>query len=402
MVSLDERQERTDLVPHTAVKLTTHPTLRVTHLISGDLWAGAESQAYALLKHLRVEPGVALSAVLLNPGILADQLLALGIPLTVINERSVGPYGILKRLRTLLSSSSPHILHTHRYKENFLGAMAARWTCRPFLVKTVHGIADSFTGVAGIKMAANQQLDQFITKRYFSRIICVSHQIHQVLGESLPAEKLVTIHNGVDLATCRATSDRATTRKSLGLREDDVVLGTAGRLVPVKGFGFLIEAAEILGRTVPNLRCVIVGDGPEADALQKRIDELHLSGRVQLVGFRRDVWDILAALDIFVLPSLGEGVPMIILEAMALGTPIVATAVGGVPEVLTESESGLLVPPRDPEAIAAACARLLGDVSLRTDIVSRARHRVEAKFSAARMTRDVVNLYRDIARNGGP
>jgi glycosyltransferase involved in cell wall biosynthesis len=171
-----------------------------------------------------------------------------------------------------------------------------------------------------------------------------------------------------------------------------------GRLEEAKGFGYLIDAIPGLLRRYPDLIIAIAGQGPLRDALERRAAELGVAGSVRFVGFCADVQRFYDALDVFVLPSLCETLGYVLLEAMATSLPVVGTRVGGVPEVISDGESGLLVPPRDPAAIARAIESLLGSEELRSRFGREGQQRVVEEFHERDMVRRTVELYRDVLR----
>ena len=160
------------------------------------------------------------------------------------------------------------------------------------------------------------------------------------------------------MVNIRATRTRQDVRDELGVPPDSVLIGTAARLTAVKAQDDFIRAAQLMLARHPNFRFVLVGEGPEERTLKALARQMGIEGHIVFAGGRRDVHDLIAAMDVFVLPSLAEGMPMALLEAMALGTPVVATAVGGVPELIAHQSNGMLVPARDPGALADACVEL--------------------------------------------
>jgi glycosyltransferase involved in cell wall biosynthesis len=197
----------------------------------------------------------------------------------------------------------------------------------------------------------------------------------------------------VDLERIRADKPKAETKKQLGIEPDSPVIGTAGRLFPIKGIKYLLRASKIIIDRVQNLKVLIVGEGPERSSLQELTYKLKLDSHLIFTGHRDDVFNLISAMDIFVLPSLSEGIPMVLLEAMALRVAVVATNVGGIPEVLTNGQTGLLVPPRDENALANACRYFLENKKKAELITSQARRRVEECFSAESMVKNVTQIY---------
>jgi glycosyltransferase involved in cell wall biosynthesis len=297
----------------------------------------------------------------------------------------------------LLTQEHPAIVHTHRYKESILGGLASRAAGRPKLIKTVHGLQERFSLIKQIKSSAYSALEYLITRLLFDRVICVSEEIRRQLSGSVPADRLVRIRNGVDVEACVASRSRATVRSQLNLPEATPVLGTVARLVPIKGIDLLLRAVVSLKTAIPDVRTVVVGDGPERDRLERLAIELGLGDSVIFTGHRDDALDLIAAMDLFVLSSLSEGIPMAVLESMALGTPVVATRVGGVPEILSDGNTGVLVPAGDTKALAAALERMLVQREIAREMSDRARLAVAREHSAECMCREVAALYHQLA-----
>jgi len=373
--------------------VTDAPPLRVAHLGSGDLWAGAELQLFTLLSELVQRPQFKIRVVLFNHGLLEQKLLEQGLEVVVLDENRLNPFSLLRSLTLTLRDFSPHIVHTHRYKETILGGLASRWAGKPRLIKTVHGLREPFNGWRSARMQLYGYLDRQITARYFDTIIGVSDDIVYRTSPVAGRASVVRIHNGINLERCRASTGRSEVRQSLQIPENSTVLGLVGRLVRVKGVENLLHAAQILKASIPGLRVVVVGDGPEAGSLHALSKALGLEDCVLFTGFRTDVIDLLAAMDALVLSSYSEGVPMIVLEAMAMEIPIVATSVGGIPEILTHGETALLVPSGRPDELANACRRLFDTPGLVEHLTRAARSRVEADFSAPTMADRVARVY---------
>ena len=210
------------------------------------------------------------------------------------------------------------------------------------------------------------------------------------------------IPSGVDTDRFAATGTIAEAKAKLGLATDRPILGTVGRLEPRKGTATLIAALAALREAGSHdAAVVVVGDGPLRAELGAEADRLGIGSHVQLLGDRADVRDVLAALDVFVLPSRTEGMSNALLEAMAMARPVVATAVGGTPEVVADGTSGLLVPADDPAAMANAIRRLLDDPAFARRLGTAARQTVEARYGARSMVRRLEAVYAAIADSGG-
>jgi glycosyltransferase involved in cell wall biosynthesis len=223
-------------------------------------------------------------------------------------------------------------------------------------------------------------------------IIAVSDAAkQQAIGEGTPPEKIVTIRNSVPFLE---TSDR----KSKPL-QTPTVFGCVARLFPDKGQRYLIEAIPRVLSCLPASRFVFVGGGPEQSKLEARAVDLGVSSSVQFLGDRTDVAALLDGFDVLVLPSLAEGFPNAALEAMAVGIPVVATSVGGTPEVVIDAETGLLVPPESPIALADALVQMATDSNLRETCVKRAFDLISSQFAPRRETQETVAVYESLLRN---
>src|SRR5829696_1962180 len=221
--------------------------------------------------------------------------------------------------------------------------------------------------------------------RQVNYFVCASEAIRTMLvGDGIPRARTVTVHEGIDLDRVKA-APRAELHKELWLPHDAPLIGNVAALVPHKGQKYLIEAAARLLLDEPDSRVVIAGEGELRGALAQQIRQHHLEKHVILAGFRPDILSLHKAFDVFVMSSVTEGLGTSLLDAMACGRPVVATNVGGIPEVVIDGETGLLVPPRDPGAMAAALARLLADRSLRDRMGTAGLARVQSTFTAEHM-----------------
>ena len=216
--------------------------------------------------------------------------------------------------------------------------------------------------------------------------------------EGLREEKVRVIYNGVDTAAFRsaAPGERSVTRRALGLADDDVVLIAVGSLKPIKGVDVLLHALAGLVRKHPRLRLIVVGEGPDRSALENLARELSIADRVSFLGLRADVDVVLRAADALVLPSRAEALPTVLLEAMATGLPVVATRVGGVPEIVEEGRSGVMVPPEDASALGSVLDRVVTDAALRRSLGERGRAVVEARFRVETMCENRMAYFEEL------
>jgi glycosyltransferase involved in cell wall biosynthesis len=294
----------------------------------------------------------------------------------------------LLELLAVLRRERPDIVHANSSKAGVLGRLAAAAVGVPVRVFTVHGWA--FSAYAGLKSLLYLWADRLVSP-VTTAVICVSEteRASGVAARTCRADRTVVIRNAIDVAAVpRATpGDPATPR-----------LISVGRLNAPKDFNTLLHA---LATVDEHFEGAIVGDGPERRAVEAELRRLGLEGRVQLLGERSDVRQLLSTAHLFVLSSDSEGLPISVLEAMAAGLPVVASAVGGVPELVVHGETGLLVPPRDTRALADALDRLLVDADLRRRFGAAARSRAGTLFDVPSFHRAHLDLYmRELKRCG--
>lgn len=361
----------------------------ILHMMESSDPGGAEQMLLALLD--RLDPARYRSRVLTwREGWLNEQVRRRGIPVEALPlARTLDPTWP-RRLRTRLAEWGVDLLHSHEFAMNSYGTLAARLTGRP-IVATVHG--KHYHG-----QRLHRRLAYRLVARHASRMVAVSRDIERDLVErvGVAPRGLVTIYNGIDLAAVRRPGAGVALRRELGLAPAAAVVGAIGNLFPVKGHVYLVQAAARLASHRPDLALLLCGRPVLEAELRAEAARLGIAERVRFLGFRDDVGALLDALDVFVLPSLSEGLSLALVEAMAAGTPVVATAVGGNPELVEDRVTGLLVPPRDPDAIAAAAGRLLADRPLARRLAAAARARVERTFAVEAMVARYEALYAEL------
>lgn len=359
-------------------------------------------QIATLLGALKRFPDLELSALLLNSRRLSDELALLGIPVMVCDESHLGVAQLLRAVIKHLNEIRPHILHSHGYKENVLAAFAGRSSHNLRRVQTCHGLEERLPGWAGLKMSVYNGINVAVTRMTVDGIVGVSSEITSVLEGRYPSADVRCIRNGIDLTRVVPSVGRSEMRAQLSITPDTFVLGTVGRLMPIKGYEYLIEAFAQFHRQQgrQESKLMIVGDGPLRGALGQCAESHGVSREVSFLGMRTDVYDLMGAFDVFALSSLHEGVPMVLLEAMALGVPIVASNVGGIPEILENEKEAILVPAKDPDALARAVGVVAESSELRVELVRAARGRVETQFSIQSSAASLHDMYRTLCAAG--
>lgn len=373
--------------------------VKVCHVAMGDLWAGAEVQLLALIKYLVRLPGFEWTVILFNEGKLADELRKLPISLTVIPEKNHSPITIAYRLAKKFRQVRPDIVHTHKYKDSILGSIVARCLRIPYVVRVVHGMPEPFKGLKNLKMASYTLADRLVTRWLVDKVVAVSSDIERLLSQIYGADRIVCIHNGIDLEAVHVTTQRAMKRNEWQIDDEAVLIGTVGRLVPVKGHAILLEALRILGNSNPNVKLLLIGDGPLRVLLEAEVKQLGLEQAVIFTGHQKQSYDFINMMDIFVLPSLHEGIPMVLLEALALKRAVIASRVGGIPEVVSHGVSGMLVSPGNAAELATGIRELVQDRAKAEEFGVAGRRQVEQEFDASLMANRTAAMYHSLCRN---
>jgi glycosyltransferase involved in cell wall biosynthesis len=308
-------------------------------------------------------------------------------PLLAVPDGGPWDCAVVGRLLHICRRERVQVWHGHDYKSNALGLLLRRfWPMR--LVTTLHGWVKHTR-----RTPLYYRLDELCLPR-FESVVCVSPDLHErALACGVPADRCELIENGIDLEQYRRRRTPALAKQRLGLSPGRLLLGAVGRLSPEKGFDRLIQSAGHLLRGGLDLELVIAGDGEERPRLERLIDELGLRDRVRLLGFCADPRDVYEALDLFVLSSLREGLPNVLLEAMALAVPVVSTNIAGIPRLIQDDANGLLVSAERLEELTGALARLAGNPALRTRLGEAGRQTVEQRYSFAQRMQKIAELY---------
>lgn len=367
--------------------------LRILHVISGDSWAGAEVQACTLISHLVRMPETAVAAVVMNEGQLAASLRSTGAAVFVMDEQRVGTPGIFLSLLRIIRSWRPDLVHTHREKENVLGSLANAMTQRAPSVRTVHGGREHarLHGFAGLRQGLIAGADRWCAGTLQQRAIAVSRELAARMAADIPPARIVVIENGVDVEALRAAVRPADFRE----REPQAThIGVVGRLVGVKRVDIFLDCAALLARRYPQRqwRFHVFGEGPLRPELEGSSARGEIGPLVTFHGHRLDIATCIAGLDVVVICSDHEGMPMTALEAIALGTPLVAHAVGGLPDIVP---SEFLISQHDAAGYAAGVI-----VALENDgraVMTKRAGEIMGRYSAATNAAKVRALYEELA-----
>ena len=315
--------------------------------------------------------------------------------------RGVRDLGALLELIGIIRRVRPDIVHTHTAKAGTLGRLAAWWCGVPAIVHTYHGHV--FKGYfSSTRSRAFVAIERWLARRT-DRLVAVSDVVRNELlelGIGVTAQYAV-VPLGLELDRfVNAERSRGQLRAELGIPADVPLVGIVARLVPIKAHEVFLRAAAILAAREAGARFLIVGDGERRAELEALSTNLGLDRSVEFLGWRPDLDRVYADLDLVVLCSRNEGLPVALIEAQAAGRPVIATRVGGVPDLVVSGDTGLLVPPDDPDALARAIQSLLDDVEMRDRLGRAGRRRVVPAYNAERLLEDIDLLYRELARHG--
>jgi glycosyltransferase involved in cell wall biosynthesis len=372
--------------------------IRITYLITDSGVGGTEKMLAELILNLdrsRFEPDL---IVLKEPGATAKMLMEKGInvrSMSLPGRVSFG-YGFrlpgaLIGLKRILAEERPEILHCFLFQANFMGRIAARCAGVP-------------VNISSLRVEERERLSHVFFERISGFMVTAYTAVCENVREfgiqkmGIPGDRIVTIANGITPELYQSGA-RDMIRKEFGINKDTPLIGTIGRLHHQKGMDILLKAAAEARERLPQMRVMIVGEGPEGKSLKGLARELGISDSVIFTGIRRDIPDILAALDLFVLPSRWEGMPNVILEAMAAGRPVVAADTGGAQELVSHEETGLLVPAEDVNSLSEAVIRLLSNPPDLEKMAERARGRVKDQYSILRMVDQNQELYERLLKN---
>ncbi|MGR3301541.1 MAG: glycosyltransferase [Candidatus Scalindua sp.] len=320
-------------------------------------------------------------------GFFANKLVKEGIDVKILHiSTSRNPLSIHK-LYKLLKNRKFDLIHTHAYSAGTIGRISAFLAGVPVIISHNHSVYDYYNKY--------YHFVEWLLCLITDKIICVSDIVKKFTNETqrINANKLITIHNGID-SVCSVTGKEASDiRKKLGIPHNHTVISTIAHMEEHKGIKYLLESASLLLQSRNDISFLLVGEGALKEELKILCADLKIEKNVIFAGERSDISEILSLTDIFVLPSLREGLGLAILETMACGKPVIATNVGGIPEIVKDGVSGILVSPRDPEALHTAMKELLDDKEMQKKMGANGEKVCNEKFNSKVMVGQIENLY---------
>jgi glycosyltransferase involved in cell wall biosynthesis len=308
-------------------------------------------------------------------------------------------FTLIQTLSRIIKKNEINVVHGQGVRAEFYARLASRLAGKSKYISTIAMPVEGFD-VGPIRKKIYSLFDRF-SEKFVDRFLVVSDVLKDkmIRGHGIPAEKVIRIYNGIEVdhyLPQDQNESRERIQNEFKIKGDTLLIGAIGRLVWQKGFEHLVQAMPKVLSQSPQTKVLIVGEGPLRNKLEALAAKLKVKEYIIFTGFRGDVKEILSSIDILVIPSLLEGFPMITLEGMAMKKPIIATAIDGIKEQIINGQSGILIPPSDPDAIAKAILRLSTDKEFTQNLGSEGRSRVEKEFTVERMVSETEEVYRSL------
>jgi len=373
-------------------------TKPIIWMIDGLGPGGAEQLMLSILKTFKADGfNVRVCALQIKSGNpISAELNRIGLSVDLVPIPNLRhPLNLIRILRYLLEHR-PQILHTQLEFSDILGTLAAKLLGIP-TISTLHTLDELDENKTG---SWRLKIRWLVLRKFTDRIIAVSEKtrVHHIRTAKINPKKIVTIYNGIEISrfTKNSEDNRGNTRKSLGLHANKKVIATVAVLRQPKGIQYMLEAMPEILKDIPNAHYLIVGDGAYKPQLLELVDTLGIQGHVTFAGHRTDIPEILNACDLFVLPTLIDALPTVLIEALAASKPIIATNVGGIPEIIEDQINGILVPPGDHYKLVDACVKLLKDQAYSSRLSLAGLQVAQRRFDVPIQTRQIINNYEDI------
>ncbi len=313
-----------------------------------------------------------------------------GLNIKLLHQHWIIDPSLIWQARRMVKENNISIIQTHGYKANVLGYFLKKLCKKPW-IGFAHGYTDE-----NLKVRIYNKLDRFVL-RYPDVVVTVSNSIKKLLIDSgVPENKMEIIYNAIDKDEQRTDLSSDEVRAKYGIKQGERVIGVVGRLSPEKGQGIFLHAFKKIVEINPFVKAIIIGDGQEKDRLIQFCSNNGLKEKVIFTGHQKNIADFYQIMDVLTLPSYSEGLPNVVLEAMTLKIPIIATSVGGVPEVIADGRNGVLVKPGDPELLSQAIIGLLLNTNKRDALAENGFSSLYPKFSPSLRAQKIMNLYREM------
>lgn len=370
--------------------------INILHVISKLPVGGVENQLFMILGKYDRGKLCPLVCSLSDKGEIGKEIEDSGIEVIPLDKLKHGfDWTIVKDIYNLIKTRNVKIVRTHQYHANLYGRLAAWLAKVPCIIASVHNV---YT----IDRKIHRRIINKFLARYSDKVVAVSGTVKRdvLTYDGLAEDKVSVIYNGID-SDSFLNLNGSLIRSNLGISSETPVVGTVGRLTVQKGQKYLIDAVSTLRENFPQIVLLIVGDGLLRGEIEKYIRTLGLEGNVILLGTRRDIPQLLSAMDIFVLPSLWEGLGTAVIEAMAAGKPIIATDIPPLREIINSEKVGILVPVKDSNAFASSIELLLHNRTLAENLGKSAKERALSHFTIDITVHKYTNLFKDILKSKG-
>jgi glycosyltransferase involved in cell wall biosynthesis len=366
--------------------------INILYLIATLDVGGAERQLVELVKRIDKNKFKPVVCCLTRGGPLEQELKEANIEYFILGKKVKFDFSVIFKLISILKQKNIHILHTWMFTSNSFGRIAGIISQTPIIIAEEQ-CADIWKN--GVHIFIDKTLSHFTDK-----IICVSEGVENFYHKyaHISLDKMVTIYNGVEISD-EVNIDKEKKKEEFGIMGKDNIVTTIGRLAPQKGIEYLLYAVPKILESMPKKKFLVVGEGDEKNKLKKLAEKLNISQNVIFAGLRNDVKEILAITDVFVLPSLFEGLPIVILEAMLAGKPIVATDIPGTDELIVNGETGILIPPKDADSLASAIINVFKNLEKAKEMGASGRKRIEKYFSINETVRKTEELYEVLVKS---
>jgi glycosyltransferase involved in cell wall biosynthesis len=372
--------------------------INILHIYQNSKIGGVQQQLLSLFKAYNRERFNPIFCCLGPKQEMGKEIEGTGIEFISLNKLRYNRFspGIVLELHRLMKIKQIHVVRTHRYRSNLYGRLAAFSSGVPVIIASVH---DNYR----TDKRPKRRIMNRILSKITDKIVAVSEDVKEdiIRYDRIDPSKVQVIPNGIDVERFNPEKNTSNIRKEFPLEEDDIVIGFIGRIVPAKGLKYLLNALPYLKEEFKSIKLLVVGEGSLVEELKEKAKKNNIFDNILFTGGRRDIPEILASIDIFVMPSTAEGLPNSLLEAMAMGKPVVATEVGGIPELIKNGRTGLLVPPRNPEALATAIRDLISNDQLAAKMGQAARSFVLNNYSIVEIAQKWQTLYLSILREKG-
>lgn len=325
---------------------------------------------------------------LVEGGELVAEIEAAGVPVDILGKKGKIDLSLIPRIKAYLDTHQAAVVHTHLFTADMWARIAAKWASVPCIVSTAHSV-NSWKG------PVHKVIDWLLAVTTDRVIACSATVETSLRDQRIPAKKILTVANGIDLA--RIANEPAVDLSAHRLKPDAPIYCVVGRLNEAKGHSDLLKALAIYRDEGEDFSCVFVGEGELQGDIEAQIAQLDLADRVKLLGWHPSAIGFIKSADVLLMPSRWEGLPMTLLESMAAGTPVIATAVGGIPDVVTHARTGMLYPVGDEQALVAALRRLQFEPGLASAIAEAAELHAKQNYSAEKVARDYEALYAQTA-----